>query len=377
MNTQRGKRGRPARRPTIMTIVGARPQFVKASVVSRALCHSARELLVHTGQHHDDAMSAAFFRELGMPEPCRNLGIHAGDHGTMTGRMLEALERLILEVGPDLVLVYGDTNSTLAGALAAVKCRIPVAHVEAGLRSYDPSMPEEINRRLADHVSTLLFCPTRTAVRNLTREGIRKGVHLVGDVMMDALLRNLRRARDVATPLGRLLQASPYYVVTLHRQENVDTPERLSQIIGALKRLPHPVVFPVHPRTRRRIAEFDLACDGALRPTQPLSYLQMLRLMAGARAVLTDSGGLQKEAFMLGVPCVTLRRQTEWPESLVGGANRLAPQPSRIAAAVRSIEKRRPIWNAGRVYGDGRAAQRIAAILVGQLRRALDMNRAT
>lgn len=364
---------RHTRRPMIVTVVGARPQFVKAAVVSRVLRRSARELLVHTGQHHDDTMSAAFFRELAIPEPYRNLGIHSGDHGEMTGRMLEALERLLLVEHPDLVLVYGDTNSTLAGALAAVKHGIPVAHVEAGLRSYDPGMPEEINRRLTDHVSTLLFCPTSTAVRNLAREGIRRGVHLVGDVMMDALLRNLPRARRVRTPLGRLTQGSPYYVVTLHRQENVDVPERLGAVIEALGRLPHPVVFPVHPRTRRRLGEFDLRCEGALRITQPLSYVQMLHVVAGARAVLTDSGGLQKEAFMLGVPCVTLRGRTEWPETLAGGANRLAAEPSRIVAAVTAIEKRRPCWDAGRVYGDGQAAQRIATILIERLRRGIEL----
>jgi UDP-GlcNAc3NAcA epimerase len=363
------------RRPTVVTVVGARPQFVKAAPVGRALRQRVRQLLVHTGQHYDDAMSAAFFRELGLPAPYRNLGIGSGPHGRMTGRMLEALEELLGRVAPDLVLVFGDTNSTLAAALAAAKMAIPVAHVEAGLRSYDPHMPEEVNRRLTDHVSTLLFCPTPAAVRNLAREGVRDGVHQVGDVMMDVLRSSLARARRAA-PASSAAPPGSYYLVTLHRQENVDDAARLRALIAALDSLPHPALFPVHPRTRQRLDSFRIRPRGALRLLEPAPYLQMLRLVAEARAVLTDSGGLQKEAFLLGVPCVTLRDRTEWTESLRGGANRLAgADPARVTAAVRAVERRRPRWDPAATYGDGRAAERIARIISGWLRTSASRRR--
>jgi UDP-GlcNAc3NAcA epimerase len=344
-------------------VVGARPQFIKAAPLSRALRRHVREVLVHTGQHYDRDMSQAFFDELGIPAPDRHLGIGSGSHGAMTGRMLEALEAVMREVRPRLVVVLGDTNSTLAGALAAAKLAIPVAHVEAGLRSFDASMPEEINRRLTDHVSSLLFCPTPTAMANLRAEGITGGLHRVGDVMMDALRQNLARARRAGPWPGRPDPQS-YYLATLHRQENVDDPRRLTAILRALAALPHPTVLPVHPRTRKAIARLGLRPGGNLRLRRPATYLEMLVLESGARAVLTDSGGVQKEAFILGTPCITLRETTEWVETLEDGANRLAgADPARIRRAVLAIERARPTWSPGRVYGRGRAGEAVARVV--------------
>ena len=347
-----------SRRPTVLTVVGARPQFVKLGPLSRALRRHVRELLVHTGQHYDRDMSDSFFEDLSLPAPDRHLGVGSGPHGRMTGRMLEALETTLAEVRPRLVIVLGDTNSTLAGALAAVKMGIPVAHVEAGLRSFDMAMPEEVNRRLTDHVSSLLFCPTTAAVANLRAEGVRRGVHRVGDVMMDAVQQHLAHARRLAPAVA----PGTYYLATLHRQENADDPARLRAILGALDALPHPVVFPAHPRTRARMEGLGLRPHGALRLRGPASYLEMLLLEDGARAIFTDSGGVQKEAFILGTPCVTLRGTTEWVETVAVGANRLVDaSPFRIRSAARDIEARRPRWNPARFYGRGQAAEAIAA----------------
>jgi UDP-N-acetylglucosamine 2-epimerase len=352
----------PKARPTILTVVGARPQFVKAAPLSRALRRRFREVLVHTGQHYDADMSDAFFRELAIPRPDVHLGIRSGTHGAMTGRMLEALEDVMARVRPDVVVVLGDTNSTLAGALAAAKLHLPVAHVEAGLRSFDPRMPEEVNRRLTDHVSSLLLCPTSTAVGNLRREGITRGVKRVGDVMMDAVRQNLARSRRRGR--AALPAARSYYLATIHRQENTDDDDRLAGLIGALERLPHPVLLPLHPRTRERLKRLGHEPAGALRVTKPVSYLQMLALEQGARAILTDSGGVQKEAFILGTPCLTLRDTTEWVETVEAGANRLVGVgPGRILRAARSLEARRRRWSAGRVYGDGHASEKIALAL--------------
>jgi UDP-N-acetylglucosamine 2-epimerase len=362
--------GAIAAAPTVLTVVGARPQFIKAAPLSRALRRRVREVLVHTGQHYDRDMSQAFFDELGIPAPDRHLGIGSGSHGRMTGRMLESLEAVMRDVRPGLVLVLGDTNSTLAGALAAAKLGIPVAHVEAGLRSFDPRMPEEINRRLTDHVSQLLFCPTPTAVANLRAEGITRGVHRVGDVMMDAVRQNLARARR-ARPRPGAPEPRSYYLATLHRQENVDDPRRLVAILGALQGLPHPTVLPVHPRTRKAIGRLRLRPGGGLRLRAPATYLEMLVLESGARAVLTDSGGVQKESFMLGTPCVTLREATEWVETLEGGANRLAgADPARIRRAVRDIERARPRWSPGHLYGRGRAGDAVARVVSSFLGRS-------
>ena len=348
-------------RPTALTVVGARPQFIKAAPLSRALRLRLREVLVHTGQHYDREMSDAFFEELGIPRPDRHLGVGSGSHARMTAAMLEGLEAVMLEVRPDVVLVLGDTNSTLAGALAAAKLQIPVAHVEAGLRSFDARMPEEVNRRLTDHVSELLFCPTPAAVRNLRKEGIVRGVHLVGDVMMDAIRQNLARAERLGAAAPR---RGSFYLATLHRQENTDDPRRLRAILLALAALDRPVVLPLHPRTRERLRRLGLRAQGSLQLRAPLPYLEMLLLLRRAAAVLTDSGGVQKEAFILGTPCVTLRDTTEWIETLAGGRNRLAgAEPRRIAAAVRAarrVRRRRP---SGSAYGGGRASERIARLV--------------
>jgi UDP-N-acetylglucosamine 2-epimerase len=356
-------------RPTVLTVVGARPQFVKAAPLSRALRRHLREVLVHTGQHYDYEMSASFFEQLELPEPDRHLGIGSGRHGAMTGRMLEALEAAIGEEHPDAVLVYGDTNSTLAGALAAAKMHVPIIHVEAGLRSFDRRMPEEVNRRLTDHVSSLLFCPTTAAVQNLRREGIRRGVHNAGDVMMDAVLDNLARARKKAKP-EVALPPRTYYLATVHRQENVDDDARLRAILGELARLPLPTLVPLHPRTRKRLEALGLSAQGLVRFLRPAPYLEMLLLTSGARAVLTDSGGLQKEAFILGTPCLTLRDTTEWVETVAAGANRLVgASPAKIRAAIRDLDRGRRMPSARRAYGDGRAAPKIAALIERWLRK--------
>jgi UDP-N-acetylglucosamine 2-epimerase len=351
-----------------VTVVGARPQFVKLAPLSRALRRHVREVLVHTGQHYDREMSDVFFSELSLPSPDRHLGVGSGPHGAMTGRMLEALEAVLVAEAPAMVVVLGDTNSTLAGALAAAKLGLPVAHVEAGLRSFDLRMPEEINRRLTDHVSHLLLCPTPTAVRNLAREGIRRGVHRVGDVMADAVRAWLPQARRRPRAVEGAAPGA-YYLATLHRQENVDDPERLGGVLRALSALSHPTLLPLHPRTAQRLEAHGLKPAGLVRLLPPQPYLEMLRLQAEARAVLTDSGGMQKEAYLLGTPCITLRDTTEWIETLRGGANRLAgADPRRIARAVAAVERKRPAWDPRRTYGDGHAAPRIAKLVAAAAR---------
>lgn len=322
----------------VASVVGTRPQFVKAGVVSRALrgTPGITEILIHTGQHYDYLMSRVFFEQLELPEPDYNLGVGSGSHGSQTARMLQALEEVLLEVRPDRVLVYGDTNSTLAGALAAAKLHIPVAHVEAGLRSFNRRMPEEVNRVLTDHVSDLLFAPTATAVENLRREGITEGVHLVGDVMYDVLVENLPRAAGSGVLQRMGLSPGGYAVATVHRAENVDHPTTLRSVLKGLECLAAsalPVVLPTHPRLTRRIEEFGLRSNH-LRFVEPLPYLDMVWLVKNAALVLTDSGGLQKEACWLEVPCVTLRAETEWPETVQGGWNVLAgSDPDAVLAA--------------------------------------------
>lgn len=348
----------------ILSIVGARPQFIKAAPVSRALRRAAHEILVHTGQHYDYGMSAVFFEELGIPEPDYNLGVGSGPHGWQTGQMLIRIEEVLLAERPDWVLVYGDTNSTLAGALAAVKLHLPLAHVEAGLRSFNRTMPEEHNRVLTDHAADLLFCPTQTAVDNLAREGIIQGVHLVGDVMYDALLHNRALAEERSTILARLgLEAGSYFLATIHRPANTDDPATLQAILSALEEIATsvPVVFPVHPRTRHRIAELPISNPRSLMLTDPVGYLDMLSLEAHARAILTDSGGVQKEAYLLQVPCITLRAETEWVETVEAGWNLLVgADPERIFRAAREF---RPAGHPPPLFGDGHAAERIVALL--------------
>jgi UDP-N-acetylglucosamine 2-epimerase len=347
----------------VLTVVGARPQFVKAAPVSRLLRERHREVLVHTGQHYDPEMSAVFFRQLGIPEPDQNLGVGPGSHAETTGRMLTGLEAAMLRWGPDLVLVYGDTNSTLAGALAAAKLRLPVAHVEAGMRSGDRAMPEEINRIAADHLSSLLLCSSRTAADNLAAEGITRGVAVTGDVMADAL--RLAAASPSGPVLERLgLRPGEYLLATVHRAGNVDRPERLASILAALEDLAspgRPVLLPLHPRTRLALERLGLAAPPGVRLVPPQGYLEMVALEREAALILTDSGGVQKEAYWLGVPCVTLREETEWVETVAAGWNVLAgADRGRIVRAVRSLS---PPAARPRLYGEGEAAARCVAAL--------------
>ncbi len=339
----------------VLTVVGARPQFVKAAPVSHALKKAGiDEVLVHTGQHFDVAMSQVFFDELNIPAPQHNLEIHGGGHGEMTGRMLLALEPVVLNERPAAVIVYGDTNSTLAGALVASKLHIPVVHIEAGLRSFNRRMPEEVNRVLTDHVSELLLCPTPAAVRHLAQEGITQGVHHVGDVMYDATL----LAREIADKHSSVLddlrvRDGRYALATVHRAENTDDPVRLAEILRWLqaRAAEHPIVFPVHPRTAARVRELGLDF-GSLTVCDPLGYLDMTRLLAGAVAVYTDSGGVQKEAYFHRKPCVTLRDETEWTETIECGWNRLWQGPDYTT--------RREIKD----YGEGHAADIVARCLL-------------
>ena len=343
----------------LLTVVGARPQFVKAMPVSRAIASTPglSEVLIHTGQHHDAAMSDRFFRELGLPEPAENLGIHGGSHGEMTGRMLAALDGVIARHAPDLVIVYGDTNSTLAAALAAAKADVPVAHVEAGLRVFDRSMPEETNRVVVDHLSRLLFAPTRAAVGHLAREGIVEGVQHVGDVMQDAVLAMAalpERDDGVVTRLG--LTPGGYAVATLHRAAATDSAPALAAAVAYLRRqaAERPVVLPLHPRTCEAASRFGVDLAG-LTVIEPLGPIDMQRLLADCAQVLTDSGGLQKEAYFHRKPCVTLRDGTEWSETVDAGWNRLW--------TVSDYRPRHEIED----YGAGDAAERIVAVIAGFL----------
>lgn len=349
----------------VVSVVGARPQFIKAAPVCRALRDRHEEILVHSGQHFDHEMSQVFFDELGIPAPDYNLGVAGGRHGRMTGQMLGLLEDLLVEVKPDWVLVYGDTNTTLAGGLAAAKLGIPVAHVEAGLRSFNRAMPEEINRVLVDHLSDLLLCPTQTALANLAAEGIGSGAALVGDVMLDTA-RYFAEHVDPAPVLDALgLVAEGYYLATVHRQATADDPSALARIVTAFGRLDAPVVWPVHPRTKKNLKRFGLAdvvaSHGNIRVIEPVSYLQANALLRRGRALLTDSGGMQKEAYFFGIPCVTLRDETEWVETVELGWNVLAgTDPERIVAAA---SRSRVAMERPPVYGDGHAAERCVKAL--------------
>jgi UDP-N-acetylglucosamine 2-epimerase (non-hydrolysing)/UDP-GlcNAc3NAcA epimerase len=342
----------------IVTIVGNRPQFVKAAAVSRLLREAHEELLVHTGQHYDDELSRVFFDELEIPAPDRELGAGSGSNTEQTARILAALEPVLAELAPRLVLVYGDTNSTLAGAVAAAQAGIPVGHVEAGMRSFDRTMPEELNRVLTDHASDLLLCSTKTAIENLAREGVAGEAHLVGDVMADVSLAFREIAAERSTIVADLgLDAGAYLVVTAHRAGNVDNPDRLDRLVSLLEALPRPTVFPVHPRTRARLEAAGLLDRlSGLTLVPPLGYLDFLELARHARAILTDSGGVQKEAYLLGVPCVTLRDTTEWVETVDAGWNVLVDldRDAALAAVERTPPAERP-----ELYGGGRAAERV------------------
>ena len=345
----------------ILTIVGARPQFIKAAAVSHVLRRHHDEQLVHTGQHYDDNMSALFFRQLGIPEPDHHLEIGSGPHGRQTGRMMEAIEGLMLENRPDWMLLYGDTNSTLAGALAAAKLHVPVAHVEAGLRSFNRQMPEEINRVLTDHVSTLLFCPSAVAVANLAAEGLTKGVHDVGDVMADSLKLAAAAASNDSVVQRLGLEPGRYALVTVHRAENTDNASHLTAILRAIDAMPFPVVFPVHPRTRAVITANGWHPGANVQLIEPQGYIDMVALLAGARLVCTDSGGLQKEAYWLAKPCVTLRTETEWVETVASGWNVLAP-PTHANITELAVRATAPATRPA-LYGEGGASERIAEII--------------
>jgi len=347
----------------IVSIVGARPQFIKCAPLSKKIREHFTEFLIHTGQHYDENMSEVFFDELGIPSPDVNLQIGSGPHGEQTGKMLEAIEGILLEKKPDMVLVYGDTNSTLAGALAAVKLHIPVAHVEAGLRSFDRMMPEEVNRVLTDHIASLLFCPTETAVSNLQKEGITSGVYVTGDVMVDAIRQALPVAQVKSTVLEDLdLSPGGYYLATVHRPSNTDILENLLSIMGALNEIKYPVVFPIHPRTKGylKLHGIDPTRYPQIILTGPKSYLDMVRLLDGCRMVLTDSGGLQKEAYIMQKPCVTLRDTTEWVETVEDGWNVLVgADRERIESEAGRMDGYSGSHR--RCYGDGEASGKIVS----------------
>lgn len=354
----------------IVSIVGARPQFIKCAAVSRELRKVATEVLVHTGQHYDEAMSEVFFRELEIPPPEYHLAVGSGSHAVQTGAMLQRIEEVLVAERPDYVLVYGDTNSTLAGALAAAKLQIPVAHVEAGLRSFNRRMPEEVNRVVTDHLATLHFCPTGQAVANLADEGIRNQVYQVGDVMYDAALRFGELATRNGAVLGRLqLAARQFVLATIHRAENTDDPQRLQVIAASLQAVAEklPVVFPLHPRTRQALARLGLAASlpSGLHVLDPVSYLDMVQLERLAAVIVTDSGGVQKEAFFHRVPCVTLRFETEWPELVALGWNTLCPPQDAAEVTNQVLAAVGRQGQEGCPYGDGRAAQRIAGMMAG------------
>jgi UDP-GlcNAc3NAcA epimerase len=356
----------------VVTIVGARPQFIKAASVSRAIQKHTKEhdvliteVMVHTGQHYDENMSQVFFEELEIREPDYNLGVGSGTHGQMTGTMLEKIEEVLLEERPDVVLVYGDTNSTLAGALAASKLHMPVGHVEAGLRSFNRQMPEEINRVLTDHVSTFLFCPTDTAVENLKKEGIAEGVFKVGDVMFDSFLFNKQLAEKKSTILSELgLKPKGYCLVTVHREENTTNGKRLTGIFEAFNKLATqdcPFIAPLHPRTAKALNELggDRLSGSYVRILEPVSYLDMVSLETHAKVILTDSGGVQKEAYFAETPCVTLREETEWVELVKHGSNVIAGcNPEGICGAFEKMVERSVSNNRG-LYGSGRASEKI------------------
>jgi UDP-GlcNAc3NAcA epimerase len=376
----------------IVTIVGARPQFIKAAAVSRAIkmfnrnCPysgiEAQEILVHTGQHYDYLMDKVFFEELRLHKPHYHLGVGSGSHARQTGLMLERTEAVLEKEKPEIVLVYGDTNSTLAGALAAAKLRIPVAHVEAGLRSYNRAMPEEINRLLTDHLSDLLFCPTAQAVQNLIKEGIKDGrrnvVKRVGDVMYDSILyyshlaekrSTILRDLDLILPktLNSKLITRNYYLVTLHRAENTDDPKKLKSILRALKEIGKdiPVILPLHPRTKKMMETYGLPGEAkGIKWINPVSYLDMLKLEKNAKAVLTDSGGVQKEAYWFRVPCFTLRNETEWVETIQSGWNVLVGTETEkiVEELKRGVGGKRPSKGT-KLFGDGNASQKIVQIL--------------
>ena len=362
----------------VVTIVGARPQFIKAAPLSKALKNGGhQEFLLHTGQHYDHGMSQVFFEELGLPDANINLNVRSGPHGQQTGKMLEGIEEVLLRERPDRVIVFGDTNSTLAGAIAAIKLNIPLAHIEAGMRSFNRTMPEEHNRVLTDHCSDFLFCPTQTAVEHLKNEGITHGVFLVGDPMFDAVQLFAKIAHQRSTILNTLgLQKSGYLLATIHRAYNTDNPASLNKILTVLKDINEPVVLPMHPRTRQKMDEFGLTIASSkqnnLKLIEPVSYLDMLELEQNSRMILTDSGGVQKEAYYFAIPCVTLRSETEWVETLEDGWNVVADLDTEIILN-RIKNWTQPASSPPLVFGDGRSSQKIVKIL----EESISINRGT
>lgn len=362
----------------ILTVIGARPQFIKAAPVSKQFLNSegvCREILVHTGQHYDWEMSEVFFQQLGLRKPHYHLGVGSQTHARQTGTMLARLEEVILAEGPDAVLVYGDTNSTLAGALCAAKLNLPVAHVEAGLRSYKKSMPEEINRVLTDHMSNWLFVPTKQGMANLQKEGLEEGVHLVGDVMLDTALlvqEVLSRQKPICERFG--VSPESYAVATVHRAENTDNPSNLQDLLIGLAQLPIAVLMPTHPRTRHAMTThgIDVKSLDNIRFCEPLGYLEISDLIAHSKLVLTDSGGLQKEALFHGKPCVTLREETEWTETVESGWNMLSgSDPAAIldSASMQMHANHRPPFRelCDQYYGGGKASERIVSALIAEV----------
>lgn len=362
----------------LVTIVGARPQFIKAAAVSRKLRIENEEILVHTGQHYDEVMSDIFFEELDIPKPDYNLGVGSGSHGQQTANMLIGIEEILLKEKPDCILVYGDTNSTLAGALAASKLLIPVVHVEAGLRSYNLNMPEEQNRVLTDHISELLCCPTKTAVECLKREGIEKNVYLIGDVMCDAVFYYFKRMERKSSSeiLKHLIELDgkhsiealeEWYLTTIHRAENTDSLEKIEEILEALEQLDAPALFPVHPRTKKLVEQAKKINNYSNTFfIEPVGYLDMLYLTSHAKKVITDSGGLQKEAYMLHTPCITVREQTEWVETLKGNHNVLARLKKEDIIKKVLENKIEEFYE--QYYGIGNAAEKLSQILKEQIK---------
>lgn len=347
----------------VITVVGARPQFIKAAPLSKKIRENNSEKIIHTGQHYDDNMSEIFFQELDIPKPDYNLNVGSGSHGYQTGSMLIKIEEILVKEKPDIVLVYGDTNSTLAGALAASKMLIPVVHVESGLRSFNMIMPEEQNRILTDHISTYLFAPTNTALKNLENEGIKHNVYNVGDVMYDAILHFSGIARERSKTLEKLnLKKDEYILATIHRAENTNCIERLKNILDAFKESSQRIVLPLHPRTKKYIENYGLMFSKNIEVIEPVGYLDMVMLELNCRKIVTDSGGVQKEAFFLAKPCITLRDETEWVETVENGWNVLAgANTDSIINLMRNLEPKNDRVD---YFGDGNAAGKIIDILV-------------
>lgn len=350
----------------ILTVIGARPQFIKAAAVSNILRKNHEEILIHTGQHYDENMSKVFFEELNIPKPDYNLEVGSGNHGKQTGTMLIKLEEIYEKEKPDLVLVYGDTNSTLAGALCASKLLIPVAHVEAGLRSFNMAMPEEQNRILTDHLSKYLFVPTDSAVKNLKNEGIKNGVHNVGDVMYDAVLHFKNLAKEKSSIINKLnLSDNQYILTTIHRAENTNDINRLKDIFEALNECENMVVLPLHPRTKKYIDEYGLKFNKNIKVIEPIGYLEMISLEMHAKKIVTDSGGVQKEAFFMEKPCITMRDETEWVETVENGWNIIVgTHKEKILNSIVNFVPERPQKD---IFGDGKAANKILKIIENRL----------